>query len=465
MKRIIALLLAALMVFALVGCNGDKEEAEGGHTYKPMEGEVPVDLGGYEFTVVDFNNSHWNKEPGDRTPYLDAWQQALDEVEYLYNCTITASYVGPSELFNAVQPEVAAGGKYADLVCTTQWAYGYLMGANLMLDLNQLEVNWDNPWWNQNIRRISTIQGKTYAGNGSFIFDAAATYLVYYNREIWEELQLPDAEKLVREGKWTFDLMRQYCQAAQQDWDSSGTVDSVDDRWGMVTPNGDFARALFMGLGGQYFATDPATGKVKLACDNERTYQIVEKMYEFAQKDRTVCTLQFEGWPELASVFTKGNALFLSTGCQVAELKDMEADWGVLPMPKFDESQESYRSCVDHNSTVFGVTSSNTTLHETGVILEALGRHCQTLEDIYWPDYEETYWRSPTDSQLIAEFVVGSGQYDLAILMQNTNNVFPAPMSRVFSCMFGAGGSDFSSYMDSVRDVINLKIDEVFAYA
>lgn len=464
MKRILALLLAVVLVFALVGCNNKKEEENAGKTYEPMEGEVPENLNGYEFTVVDYSNNRWNKEPEDRTPYLDAWQQALDEVEHLYNCTITTTYIGPSDLFNAVQPEVAAGGKYADLVCTTQWAYGYLMGANLMLDLNELEVNWDNPWWNQNIRRISTIQGKTYAGNGSFIFDAASTYLVYYNREIWNELNLPDAEGLIRSGKWTFDLMRQYCTAAQLDQDGTGIVDSVDDRWGMVTPNGDFARALFMGLGGQYFAADPETGKIKLACDNEKTYSIVEKMYEYVQKDKTVCTLTFDGWTELATVFTKGNALFLSTGCHVAELKDMEADWGVLPMPKFDESQESYRSCVDHNSTVFGVTSSNTTLHETGVILEALGRHCQALEEIYWPDYEVTYWRSDTDAKLIEEFVVGSGQYDLAILMQNTNSVFNAPMSRVFACMFGGAGPDYASYMDSVRDVINQTIDTVFAY-
>lgn len=463
MKRVIALLLAALLLFSLTAC-GNKEDVEEEKTYQPMEGEVPEDLGGYEFTVVDFNSSRWNKEPQDHTPYLDAWQTAIDEVEALYNCTISASYVGPSELFNAVQPEVAAGEKYADLVCTTQWAYGQLIGADLMLDLNELEVNWDNPWWNQNIRRISTIQDKTYAGNGSFIFDAAATYMVYYNREIWNELGLPDAEKLVRDGEWTMERCREYALKAQRDDDGSGVVDSRDDRWGMVTPNGDFARALFMALGGQYFETNPENGHVVLACDNDHTFSIVEQMYQFVKKDKTVCTLEFDGWADLASVFTSGHALFLSTGCEVAELKDMEADWGAMPMPKFDKTQAEYRSCVDHNSTVFGVTATNTTTHETGVLLEALGRHCQTLEDIYWPDYEATYWRSDADAALVEEFVVGSGQYDLAILMQNTDSTFNAPMSRVFNGVFGNSGPDFASYMEAARDTINLRIDEVFDY-
>ena len=461
MKRFVALICVLLLLAALAGCNGGGPAGEETAGYKPLEGETPEDMQGYEFEVVDFQPVRWNKESEDRTPYIDAWQNALAEVENLYNCTVTARYVGPGELFNVIQPEVAAGGKYADLVCTTQWAYGYLMGADLMQDLNALEVNWSNPWWNQNIRRISTIQGKTYAGNGSFVFDAAQTYMVYYNRDMWNSLGLPDAAELVRQGKWTFDLLREYCLKANLDQDGSGAVDSVEDRWGMVTPNGDFARAIFMALGGSYFHTDD-NGRVKLACNNPHTYDVVERLYHYVQSDRTVCTLSFDGWPELADVFTSGHALFLSTGCVVAQLKNMEADWGAMPMPKYDLNQAKYRSCVDHNSTVFGVTTSNTNLHQVGVILEALGRHCQTLEEIYWPDYKETYWRSDTDSEIVKEFVVGSGDYDLAILMQNTNRVFNAPMSRVFSCMFGGSSPDFASYIDAVEDTINLNLDEVF---
>ena len=461
MKRWIALLCALLMLAALAGCSGGSDGPGEGEEYKPMPGEVPEDMGGYEFQVVDLHQTRWNKDPEDHTPYLDAWQIALAEVENLYNCVITPEYVGPGELFDRVQPEVASGGKYADLVCTTQWAYGYLMGANLMQDLNQLGVNWDNPWWNQNIRRISTIKGKTYAGNGSFVFDAAQTYMVYYNRDMWNGLGLPDAAELVRSGKWTFERMREYCRLANLDQDGNGEVDTVEDRWGMVTPTGDFARAIFMALGGSYFHTDDK-GHVKLACNNQHTYDVVEQLYHFVHSDRTVCDLDFDGWPALADVFTSGHALFLSTGCEVAQLKNMEADWGAMPMPKFDESQEKYRSCVDHNSTVFGVTVSNKELHKVGVILEALGRHCQTLEEIYWPDYKETYWRSDTDSDIVKEFVVGSGDYDLAVLMQNVNNVFSAPMGRVFSTMFGGTSPDFASYIDAVEDTINLKIDEVF---
>ena len=463
-KRSAALVLALVMVFATGACKPDGGDETEEKKLTVYEGEVPVDLEGYEFTVVDFNSGRWNRE-NSGTPFYDAWQQALDEVEGLYNCKITTNYVGPGELFTALQPEVAAGGKYADLVVTTQWAYGYLMGADLMLDLNELDINWDLPYWNQNIRQISTIQGKTYAGNSSFIFDTANTYMLYYNETIWKELQLPDPTELIKSGKWTQDLFADYCRRALLDQDGSGVVDSLDDRWGITTPDGDFARAMFMGMGGHYFLTDATTGKVKLACNNDRAFSIVEKMHNMIQKDKSLCKLVGSDWPVVVKQFTDGKALFLGNCPGVNELKDMEDDWGVLPMPKLDEAQEGYASCVDHNSSVFGVTSTNVTKRETGIILNALGLHCQILEDIYWPDYKETYWRHEGDSQIIADYVVRTGQYDLAILMQNANSVFAAPMGKVFGTAFSGGsGADFSSYMQSVEEVINIQIEEVFGY-
>lgn len=463
LKRAGALLLALMMVLTVCACKDDSKDKDDQGELKTYEGEVPEDLGGYEFSVVDFQNDRWNRE-NSGTPYYDAWQQAMDEVEGLYNCTINVSYVGPSDLFNAVQPAVASGDKYADMVITTQWAYGYLMGADLMLDLNELtDVDWDARYWNQNIRKISTIQDKTYAGNGSFIFDTSSTYMLYYNETIWNELNLPDPYEMVRNGTWTQDKFAEFALKAKADQDGSGVVDSVDDRWGVATPDGDFARAMFMGMGGHYFVTNPETGRVEFACDNDRTYQIVEKMRNMVRQDKSICTLTGSDWPKVVSQFTSGNALFLGNSPGVNELKDMEDDWGVMPMPKFNAEQEGYYGCVDHNSSVFGVPSTNTQLHETGTVLNALGLHCQLLENIYWPDYKETYWRHEEDSGIIADYVVRTGQYDLAILMQNAESAFGAPMSYVFNCSFGTQ-IDFSSTAQAAKPAIEAKLDEIFAY-
>ncbi len=462
-KRLAAGCLAALMVLSFGACNGDGGNGGGDETLniQPLEGETPVSLGGETFKVVDWSSNRWNRE-NNGTPYYDAWQRVLDEVETLYDCKIELQVTSMEELFLQIQPEVMAGGSYADIVVATQWAFGKLIGANLMADLNELSVNWDNPWWNQNIRGITTVGGKTYAANGSFIFDAAQTWLLYYNDTIWNELQLPDPYDLVNSGKWTVDKLRDYSRRAMRDNDGTGAVDSKDDRWGLIAPGGDFCRTFFMSLGGHFFETNEE-GRVALACNNQKTYDIVEKMANIMQRDKSVCTLKFENMAEYATRFAQGNALFFAYMPGFDGLKDMEDSWGVMPLPKFDESQEEYMSGVDHNAPVFGVTSTNEDrFDKIGILLEALGRHAVILEEIYWPDYEATYWRHPEDAQIVADYVAKHGQYDMAQIMQNCNSAFLAPVNLVGNNAWGPG-NDFASAIQASSEAITTIIDEYFA--
>ncbi len=458
-KRIFVLLLACVMLFAVCGCKGSEQEKKGGSA-ESLDDEVPVDLGGYEFTVVDADNSHWNKELSG-TPYADAWIQILDEVETLYNCTITPTYVPKTETFTTLQPEIAAGGKYADIIITGQWQFGYFLGANLMMDLNELEVDWDHEWWDQDVRAMGTYGGKSYVGLGSFIFDTPYTFMLYYNEAIWNELGLPDPYKLVDDHQWTYEKFREYCRMAAVDLDNSGAMDTVNDRWGLVSPNGDFCRAWYFSLGGQYFKTDE-DGKVKLGCTGAKTYDIIDRMRTMVKQDKTVGNF---GGDESRETFLAGNSLFYSFRPGLGALKDMEDDWGAMPLPLYDESQAEYLTGVDHNSTVFGVASTNTDTHEVSVLLEALGRHAMILQNIFWPDYKETFWRhEEEDTRVMSEYIVGHGRHDLALLMQNCDTIFKSPMDRVYQTVYGAASADFASYVETVEDVVNTRLEDYFKY-
>ena len=282
--RGVALLLALLMLVPVCGCKPASDN-DNKDVFEPMEGEVPVDLNGHKFTVLTTGDTKsWNQEESG-TPAADAWIQLIDEVEYLYNCEISATSVDQWEIFNVVQPEIAAGGKYADIILMPQHRYGQFLGANLMLDLNELNVNWENEWWNQSIRKTTTYNNKSYIAVGSFNFDTRFTHLLYFNRAMWDQHGFEDPYKLVDEGRWTYDKFREYTRAAAKDNDGSGALDSSEDVYGILAPDGDFCDAWFLAMGGHFFKAHEESGRVVLACNTSRTYEIVEKIYNLIQKD------------------------------------------------------------------------------------------------------------------------------------------------------------------------------------
>ncbi|MCL2488633.1 MAG: extracellular solute-binding protein [Oscillospiraceae bacterium] len=468
MKQILALTAAVLMFVTLCGgCgkSGKGWSTDGTKLLNPELEPDPVDFGGQEFLVVDFNSGRWQRQESSN-PYNDAWQRVLDNVEQKFNCTINFHGVSPGGALEEAQPEVMAGERYCDILCATQWHFGQLLGADLMLDLNQLNTNWEAIWWNQNIRRIATLRGNTFAANGSFIFDAAQTWLINFNRDMWDELDLPDPYEIVENGEWTIDLLLQYSKKALLDRDGNGNVDTIDDRWGITAADGDFARSLYMAAGNHYFIE--RDGRLEMDCQGSKTFDFVAKMRKLVKEDKSMADdyVKFENEAARAQWFINNGSLFYAYMPGSSALRDMEADWGVLPMPKADKEQESYMSGVDHNATVFGVTKTlagdQAQMEKVGILLDALGYYALELERIYWPDYVETYWRDERDGDIVAKHVAKTGQYDMALIMSNVNPVFGTPVGMVFGTMFGST-TDFSSAVEMRKEQVNVALDKFFA--
>ena len=78
-------------------------------------------------------------------------------------------------------------------------------------------------------------------------------------------------------------------------------------------------------------------------------------------------------------------ALFITQPSLTAAIKDLEADFGIVPAPKFEESQEKYLTRV-LDGWIHCVPKSNKELDRTSVIMEALA--VETKNWVYEPYYE-----------------------------------------------------------------------------
>ncbi|MBQ7725949.1 MAG: hypothetical protein IJT66_02275, partial [Clostridia bacterium] len=296
--------------------------------------------------------------------------------------------------------------------------------------------------------------GKVYAASGSFLTHIEKIWVMFFNKKIWSELNYEDPYKIVRSGKWTWDKWNEFAKGALRDLDGNGVVDSEKDRWGLVAEVGDFSKAMFMSMGGEYYKAD-ASGKLALACNNEASYKIFNKMTKIIRDDKVM----FKQSDNAALTFTADKSLFFSyllmpDQHSLHPLRDMQSDFGVLPMPKMDESQKTYIGGVDHNAPLFGVPKSNSNKREVGIILEALGRRFQGIEQYKTDDWASVYWRDDESIEMIDKYIKDYGGYDYII--RNANSTLGLPVSAIAEAVFGDSASlDLASTMESLEEPIN----------
>ncbi|MDF2537611.1 MAG: transporter substrate-binding protein [Herbinix sp.] len=484
-KKMIAVLLILAMAIPFTACGKDKTEptgdsdtngvTPGGDETDPGEevvdddaspfakyikDEVVEDLDGYTFKVIDFHDDRWAPEE-IKSPMDELVVSIIEDVETKYNCDIVFEHGSPDLLFENAQPEIMSGGKYADLIGTTMWEFGKMLGGNLLGDVKTIDsLDLNQPYFSQEVALSATFGNKTYAFGAPFGTHMGNYWLVFYNSRIWNELGLPDPYELVRNGEWTWDKLVEYAKLALRDNDGDGVISSDADRWGVTCPSGDLIQSFFFGMGGKYYTAND-TGSVRLACIDPVSAEKINFMYKFYQKDGILFKNQNVGYLEM---FAAGKALFMPYGNDANDtLKNMEDDFGILPTPKWNKEQPEYINAPDHNAPVFCITNTNPNLHEVGIIINALAKRYQAVEDQKLQDFVDTFWRFEEDEEMMRDYILGHGAYDIVNMIKTANPNFETPAGALFNGCFNNSYSDIVSQIASMEDALNVLLDDFFS--
>ncbi len=240
-------------------------------------------------------------------------------------------------------------------------------------------------WWNQNANEEYTLFGKQYAAIGDIsLNNLGAPVVTFFSKTLLEKNQLENPYQLVYDGKWTVDAMVK--MAAEAAHDVNGNSQNDDEDFFGLACETDTINYMMCSAGVRFSDRD-AGGEIIEALNSERTIDLVEKLVALI-RDKTT-TLYAPDWSHkyTTSVFTQlfipklmeNEVLFLSQQLYIAlDLRAMETDFGILPMPKYDEAQENYLSVAntwwsDH----IVVPATNTDLDMTGHLLDAMGYYAQ----------------------------------------------------------------------------------------
>ena len=235
-------------------------------------------------------------------------------------------------------------------------------------------VNLDQPWWNKSIVNEVTLFDTLYYLAGDIaITEVAGGVCFFFNKDLFTELyqtQNIDLYTMVEEQKWTIDKLHELVAGAWVDENSDGVIsdgDTVGYGAGASSDGDGSMDAWVPALG--VSVTKMVDGYPELTFYDEHTVEAFEKLQAlYRSNPGSLCA---DG--KVATLFSVGNQLFLRGNLNSGEgLRDMQDDYGVLPMPKFDELQDDYHTTFTNTASLIVVLSTCTATEKVGATLELM---------------------------------------------------------------------------------------------
>ena len=235
-------------------------------------------------------------------------------------------------------------------------------------------INLDKPWWNQTIREELTLFDTLYYLAGDIAITETANGLCFFfNKNLFSELyqtQNIDLYEVVEGQKWTIDLLHDLVANAWIDENSDGVISDGDTVGYAANASSDSDGSMDAWIPAMGISiTKMVDGYPELTFYDEHTVEAFEKLKSlYRANPGSLCA---DG--KTATSFIIGNQLFfrgdLNSG---SGLRNMQDDYGVLPMPKFDEVQDDYYTTFANIASLIVVLSTCTDTAKVGATLELM---------------------------------------------------------------------------------------------
>ena len=286
------------------------------------------------------------------------------------------------------------------------------------------------------------------------------TSCLYFNKTLFDKLDLEYPYELVRTGDWTLDKLYELTKDVTRDQDGDGAVtkDSPSDIYCLTSWYLDVPYSFYYSAGGMLVSKDDEDVPF-YDPQIERDTQIYNKIYKVIVGNRAYFETEMSDYMNVINMFFNGRALFYDSTLNAAgTLREMDADFGILPVPKFDKDQDDYRSFVNGASSMLCVPSSvpESRREFVSIIIEALASESYRTVT---PVIKETYLRRKitrdADSSEMIDYIVRKRVFDMAYV-----NMHDGVGSYVRD-LLKKGSTDVSSELAKYQKSAKKKIENI----
>ncbi len=333
------------------------------------------DFGGATFSIVsdiqDNRQTDFVAEEENGDTLNDLVYRRNSTVEDRFNITIEASGETTNDIITSVQTNVAAGDNPYDLLMPHCGANTLAYGGQL-LDWSELDaIDLSQPWWDQNALSGLSVGGRVYMIAGDISPNGLLTSeCILFNKQLFENREMEEPYDMAFDGTWTYDVFAEMSKGLTEDLNGDGVLDDKNDLYSYTLWN-DGGNALFWGMGAVMSTKDDDDYPV-INYQSEKLVDVYTKIYNLINDNQA--NYSKEDHEQTWKVFIEGRAYFCGITFQKIGtfLRNMENDFGVMPIPKYDESQEKYMTNVSPACTFAMIARTTEDTHFAGTIVEAL---------------------------------------------------------------------------------------------
>lgn len=481
MKRKLSLMLALLLCAGTL-CQSCGSEKSGEETSAPQTGDTTTpaaetdyldtlgekDFGGAKFTIRAPSASGpvaiFNMQIGEVNGEVvnDAQYNRDKYVEQRYNVTIeyieTDSTTDGSTLTNSMLAGDSIGDVIVDSLSEGTGRMSVLFNNKLLQNL--LEVPYlqpDREWWSQLMYQNLTINDKLYFTSGDLApFSYIGPACIYMNLKVADNYGIDENElySKVYDGKWTMDALYSLTKDADNDLNNDGKLDCLNDFFGIVNEDNTLTSTLLLATCGVKLSEyNEKTGKLEVNLGTPAVVDIIDRLSQMFKK--------IDNKGDNTNLFDKNFKLDQSifalhyVESTIRRFRDMESDYVIYPMPKYDEKQETYVSFINPWVNAFiGIPLVQDDLEKTGFITEVL--EYLSVQNVRPAVYDVTLKGKALnneDSMAMLDLIFSTTYLDY-----NANFKFGGVLDEVNWAIFQ--GQPYASAYASREEKMNAELDE-----
>ena len=409
LKRILALLTSLVLLTStvfVIGCSDDAIEIEipkdtvettanneassnsgnSSNNTDTVDSYVApnVNYGGKDFDVFTW------KEEGEWVLDLTAETSKVDSETY-YHLSIVEqelnlNFVTHYEKGNydnmgnfATKLSILSGDDGIDLVCQYSLAASVATQKGLYTNLLDLDyIKWDADYWSKDLKATNTVNGKMYWCTGDMTASVLKQmFLFVFNYDMAADYNMGDLYKTVKDGEWTIETLKTLSATVYSD-DNNNKTQDVGDTVGLVFSSYLTYDALQAGCDLPSIIVN-SNNELQINPDlyGDRGVEVTNKIKDLLHNNGNgtyAHTKDKANWNKSIEDEKAVFSLYTADGIITSLVMD-DVNYGILPIPKYDEEQENYRTCLSMTYSQFSVPVIAPEPNVSAAVLESMAHN------------------------------------------------------------------------------------------